>query len=61
MPKIQFEECRMEIGSPVRGRPSYRWVDALYVIVDGKKIYPPMRVREARRYAKELTAKATGN
>lgn len=52
--KITFEETQIEVGTSVRGRPSYRWVRALYVIRDGVRIYPPMRVREARRFAKEL-------
>jgi hypothetical protein len=54
MPKIEFEDTRIEIPSPRNGRPSYRWVDALYVIVDGKKLYPPMRIREAKNFAERL-------
>jgi hypothetical protein len=60
--KIETERTQIEIGSPrlriLRGRrtyqPSYRWVESVYVIVDGKKIYPPMRPREAKAYIKEL-------
>lgn len=52
--KIEFEETTIEVGMPKHGRPSYRWVPALFVVVDGRKLYPPMRIREARRFAKRF-------
>lgn len=47
-PVATLVNTRMEVPSPSRGRPSYRWVDACYVVrPDGMKEYPPVRIREA--------------
>jgi hypothetical protein len=57
---IETEPTRIEIPSPRYDRkrnnyrPSYRWVEAVYVIVDGRRIHPPMRLREAKAYIQEL-------
>lgn len=48
--QIEKPHCRTFSGKFV----SYRWVRALWVIVDGKKYYPPMQVRAAKKFAKEL-------
>ena len=47
-PMATLERTRAEVPSRSRGRPSYRWVAAVYVIrPDGTKEYPPVRLREA--------------
>lgn len=57
-PSITFEETQIEVACMRRGRPTYRWAQALYVVVDGNKHFPPMRAREAKRYAKEVQESA---
>lgn len=51
---ITTKETQIEVGCTVRGRPSYRWVPAVLVTINGQTIYPPMRLREAKAYVKEL-------
>ncbi len=47
-PTATLVNTRMEVPSPRNGRPSYRWVDACYVVrPDGTKEFPPVRIREA--------------
>lgn len=53
--KIEFEPTQFEVPSPRKGRPGYRWVEGVYVILDGKKIYPPMRIREAKAFVAEVS------
>lgn len=51
LPIAILEPTLMEVGRPVRGRPSYAWVQAYYVHApDGHKLYPPMQFREAVRF-----------
>jgi hypothetical protein len=57
--KFETEPTRIEIPCSKKGRPSYKWVDSLYVIQDGVKLYPPMRTREAWKFIRE--AKARGD
>jgi hypothetical protein len=53
--KVEFESTRFEVPSPRNGRPCYRWVEGVYVVLDGKKIYPPMRIREAKSFVAEVS------
>lgn len=57
IPTIRFEPARFEVGTG-KNRPAYRWVDGLYVIANGNKIFPPMRTREAKAYARQLVKAA---
>lgn len=53
-PKIFFEPTILEVPSLRRGRPGYKWVNGVYVVIDGVKLYPPMRIREAKNYVKGM-------
>lgn len=57
-PVVTFEETQIETVCMRRAQPSYRWARALYVVVDGVKHFPPMRPREAKRYAEEVRESA---
>ncbi len=59
-PCITFEPARFEVPTQRNGRPGYKWVDGLYVVVNGAKQYPPMRIREAKAFARAAIAKAEG-
>lgn len=48
--KFETEPTRIEVPCLKRGRPSYKWVDALYIIQGGVKLYPPLRIMEAKRF-----------
>jgi hypothetical protein len=44
---------RIEVASPCRGRPGYRWADGFKVITPaGHEIQPWMTKREARAFCK---------
>ncbi len=60
-PIATLQRTQIEIPRPVRGRPSYVWVEGVYVIQpDGKTLFPPMRIREARKFCKAQGWKAIG-
>lgn len=51
---VTLEPTRVEVWRRNRGKVAQSvWVAAVFVVVDGRKLYPPMRVREARKYVKE--------
>lgn len=54
--KITTEPTRIEVwrNATRKKKGHYAWVSGVYVIVDGQKHYPPMRIREAKRYIAEL-------
>lgn len=54
---ITLEPTRMEIPQTKRGKPSYQWVDAYYIVSHGSKQYPPLRVREAMKTFREMTGR----
>jgi len=56
--KFETKPTRREVPCTRRGRPSYKWVDAVYVIQDGVKLYPPMRIREAQNFIQTAKANA---
>jgi len=55
---ITFEPTQMEVWRRRKGKPIGRavWVPAVYVVVDGRKLHPPMQKREAERFVKSLEA-----
>jgi len=55
---ITFEPTLMEVWRRRKGKPIGRavWTPAVYVVVDGRKCYPPMQKREAKRFAEGLKA-----
>lgn len=59
---ITFEPTQIEVWRRHKGKPIARavWVPAVYVVVDGRKLYPPMQKREAERFAKSLVDPASG-
>lgn len=52
--KVTFESTELEVPCVRHRKPTYRIVSALFVIVNGVKIYPPMRINDAKKYAKNL-------
>lgn len=51
---VHLEMTQIEVPVRRRGRrATYRWVPAAYLVVDGLKQYPPMRLHEAKRALKE--------
>lgn len=53
--KARLEPTRIEVPRKNGRKPcTYVWVPAVFVIKeDGSRIYPPMRIQEARRYCRE--------
>lgn len=52
-PTATLIRCRIEVPRPVRGKPSYTWVDGLTVKTpDGKELAPPMRINEAKDFCR---------
>lgn len=47
--QVTLEPTRIEVGT---GEPGYRWVDGVYIVRATGKLYPPMRVREAKAICK---------
>ena len=52
--KIEYEQTYIEVPKLRQGRPSFKWTPAVFVIIDGKKIYPPMTKREAKDYVSSI-------
>lgn len=50
---LEFERTQMEAASQKNGRPAFAWVEGYYAIINGSRYYPPMRYREARRFASD--------
>jgi hypothetical protein len=50
---LVFERTMFEISRPKNGRPSFALVEGYYAIINGSRQYPPMRCREARRFASD--------
>ena len=50
---LVFERTRMEVARPKNGPPAFAWVEGYYAVINGSRYYPPMRCREARRFASD--------
>lgn len=44
----------IEVGAPRRGRPGYRWTNGYVVVVDGRELFPPAMLRDARANARQF-------
>ena len=51
---VTYEPTRLEVPEPRDGKPSYGWVDGLYVVVNGNRLYPPLRVGEAKDLGRQI-------
>ena len=56
---ITYEPTRLEVPAPRDGRPSYKWVDGLYVVVNGNRLYPPLRAGEAKDLGQQILERGT--
>jgi len=57
MPTATLQVCPIEVPCMKHGRPTYRWTNGYLVSVDGgPKQYPPLRLNDARKLAREMGA-----